>query len=105
MTPDENPAWKGVLDWVELKGNAVLASSVKQLVDDDPTTGTYTTIPVPPDVAQPSPDIISGPNLKTTRYNSNNPTAQMLSLQITWDAADQNFILYQSDVGSHPVGT
>src|SRR6266850_728106 len=104
MTPDENPAWKGVLDWVELKGNAVTATTVQQLTDDNPTTGTYITIPVAPDVAQLSPDIVSGPNLITMRYNSNNPTAQMVSLQINWAAANSNFILYQSDVASHPVG-
>ncbi len=104
VTPENNPAWKGVLDWVELKGDAVLASTVQQLTDDDPTTGTYINLPTSGS-PQPSPDITSGPNLKTTRYNSNTPTAQMISLTIVWSAANQNFHLYQSDVSSHPVGS
>lgn len=101
LTPDTNPAWKGVLDWIELKGDAVLASNVEQLTDDNPNTGVYTSIVAS---AQPSPDIISGANLKTTRYDSNQPTAQMLSVRITWPAVDANFHLYQNDVASHPVG-
>ena len=101
VTPDSAPPWKGVLDYVELKGDAVLATTVGQLTDDDPTTGAYLSITAS---AQPSPDITSGPNLKTTRYSSNNPTAQLLSLQIQWAAANSNFHLYQSVASMHSVG-
>lgn len=103
LTPESAPPWKGVLDYVELKGDAVLASNVSQLTDDDPTTGTYITIPTTGS-PQASPDITSGPNLKTTRYDSNTPTAQMLSLQIQWAAANSNFHLYQTVASMHSVG-
>lgn len=101
MTPDTNPWWKGVFDGIELKTNPVLASNVEQLTDADPSVGTYVSIAAS---AQPSPDITPSASLPTTRYTSNVPTAQMLSLKITWAAADSNFILYQSDVAYHPVG-
>ena len=101
LTPDANPAWKGVLDWVELKGNSVLASNVEQLTDADPTIDPYTSIVAS---AQPSPDITSSTNLRTTRYNSNTPSAQLLSVTITWPAVNSNFRLYQSDVGLHQIG-
>ena len=101
MTPDSNPWWKGVFDGIELKTNPVLASNVEQLTDADPTTGTYVSIA---GTAQPSPDITPSASLPTTRYSSNVPTAQMLSLRVTWPAENDNFILYQTDVAFHPVG-
>jgi hypothetical protein len=101
LTPDGNPSWPGVLDWVELKTDSVLPSDVLQLTDADPTIDPYTSIVAS---AQPSPSITSSANLKTTRYSSNTPTAQMGSLEIMWPAVNSNFKMYQVDWVWHPTG-
>ena len=101
LTPDANPGWKGVLDWIELKTDTGTADDVLQLTDDDPSVVPFTSIVAN---AEDSPDIIQGQALKTNRYPSAFPQAQMLALQVRWNAAESNFHLYQTDVALHPSG-
>lgn len=101
LTPDSAPEWKGAFDNIELKTDTQIASDVTQLVDDDPSLTPFTSIGA---TAIPSPDIIQGKNLLTTRYSSSYPQGQYLALQIFWPAVDQNFHLFQTCVALHPVG-
>jgi hypothetical protein len=101
LTPDGNPAWKGVLDWTEIKTDKQVPSIVQQLTDDDPAVGTYVDL-VPNQEA--SPDITQGKNLLTTRWTSNNPTAQLVSMKYGWPAVAVNFHLYTVDQSLHQVG-
>lgn len=101
LTPDSAPEWKGAFDNIELKTDTQLASDVTQLVDDDPSVTPFTSIGA---TAIPSPDIIQGQNLKTTRYSSSYPQGQYLALQIAWPTVDKNFHLFQTCVALHPIG-
>lgn len=101
LTPDGNPAWKGVHDWSEIKTDTQVPTVVMQLTDDDPATGTYVDL-LPNQEA--SPDITQGTNLLTTRWTSNSPTAQLLSMKYAWPSTATNFHLYQMDEAFHEVG-
>jgi len=101
LTPDNNPSFKGVHDWSEIKTDTHVPTQVLQLTDDDPTTAGYVDITAN---GQPSPDIQQGGNLLTTRWTSNYPQAQMMSMQFVWPAAEANFFLYQMDEAFHPSG-
>lgn len=101
MTPDGNPSFQGVHDWSEIKTDAVIPDKVEQLTDDDPTQAPYTDITAN---GEDSPLVTQGTYLKTKRYTSNNPTAQFMSMKFTWNAAAQNFHLYQMDEAFHGAG-
>lgn len=112
LTPDNNPAWRGFMDWTEIKTDANTPSRVEQLTDDDPTLAAFKNITAN---ALPSPDIPQGTYLKTMRYPSGEapsstgafaptPAAQLMSLKFTWDADGTNFKLYQIDLAYHSVG-
>ena len=98
LTPDDNPAIKGVHDWTEIKTDTVIPT-ITQCTDDDPGFGVY----VSPTTVQPSPDITQGTQLLTTRFNFNTPTAQMLSTRFVWPATNANFHLYNTDEAYHAV--
>lgn len=107
LTPDENIAAKGILDWTEIKTDPVPPSQVLQLTDDDPGLATFTDIS---GNKEPSPDIVQGQFLQTWRYTSGEanrvttPECQFISIQYVWPAIDQNFHLYTIDLSFHPAG-
>lgn len=101
LTPDGNPAWKGVLDWTEIKTDQVKPVKVEQLTDDDPTQAAFTDITVN---GESTPDITQGNYLQSWRYTSDNPTCQFISLRYTWAAANSNFHIYQLDQAFHQSG-
>jgi len=100
-TPEGNPSFRGVMDWTEIKTDINIPSAVSQLADDDPTQIPFTDLTAN---GIPSPDIPQGKFLKTTRYPSQYPGAQLMALQFTWGADAKNFKLMQMDVAFHPVG-
>lgn len=102
LNPEGNPAWKGVLDWSEVKTDTNRPSQVLQLTDDDPTVAPFTDITVN---EEPSPEITQGAALQTWRYTSNNPTAQLLAMKYVWKADGQNWHLFQIDQAYHQVGS
>lgn len=102
IAPQQNPSWKGVVDWIEWKQDTHTPSKVEQLTDDDPAMGTY--VDLTANIAN-SPEVTPGTGLLIKRATSNSPTAQLASLRITWPAEDANFKVYVLDVASHPVGT
>ncbi len=101
LTPEGNPAWKGVHDWSEIKTDTNPPDQVFQLTDDSPSQGTFVDITVN---AEPSPSITQGTYLQTWRYTSNNPTAQFLAMKFVWNAENLNFHLYQFDEALHQFG-
>lgn len=101
MTPEGNPSLRGVLDWTEIKTDTNPPSAVGQLTDDDPTLVPFADITAN---TLDSPDIMQGRYLKTTRYTSQFPAAQLIAMKFSWDADSTNFKLYQLDVSFHPVG-
>lgn len=98
-----NPAWRGVVDWIEAKTNAVILSNVSQLNDDDPASGTYTSIGA--NVIDP-PDVPQGTYIKLKRYPSMPDTnlARMSSIKLDWAAATTNWKLYTLDIAYHAYG-
>lgn len=112
MTPGGSPiagttgnvAWRGVLDWTEIKTDTNPPSKVEQLTDDDPTQASPPFADITPN-KEATPDITQGVALQAYRYTSNSPTCQLLSLRFTWPAIESNFHLYTLDVAYHPVGT
>jgi hypothetical protein len=102
LTPDDDPAWKGVHDWSEIKTDTHPPTQVLQLTDDNPDRVPFIDITAN---GQPSPEITQGQFLQTFRYNSNNPTAQLLAMKFVWPAENTNFFLYSMDEAMHPVGS
>ncbi len=101
LTPDNNPAFQGVHDFTEIKTDANLPSKVQILTDDDPASGVY--VDLTPN-EEPSPLIVQGKSLLTTRFPDNEQQAQFMSLMFTWPAAKVNFHLYQMDEAFHGSG-
>lgn len=101
LTPEGNPSHRGVIDWTEIKTDTNPPSTIGQLTDDDPRLAPFTDIT--PNTLD-SPDIIQGQFIKTTRYTSQFPGAQLAALSFTWDADSTNFHLMQFDLAFHPVG-
>lgn len=101
LTPDSNPSFQGVHDWSEISTDTVPPTQVLQLTDDDPTLASYTDISAN---AEPSPLITQGSFLQRWRYTSNFPTAQRMSMQFVWGAANSNFHLYEMDEAFHGAG-
>lgn len=102
LTPEGNPSLRGVLDWTEIKTDTNPPSKVEQLTDDDPLLAPFVDITAN---GEDSPDVIQGQFLKTTRYTSQFPGAQLLAVKCTWDADSTNFKLHQLDIAFHPVGS
>lgn len=94
MSDRSNPEWRGVVDNVEIKTGTDLCDTVKQLNDDDPAYATYTTIAA---TAEANLDVPQGTYIKLTRYPSAPATnvGRMTSIDMTWDAANQKFVMYQ----------
>lgn len=101
LTPDNNPSWKGVHDWTEIKTDQNPPDKMEQLTDDNPATGTW--VDLTANVLQ-TPDIIPGNGLGSWRYTSNHPVCQFLGTRFTWLAEDQNFHCYQWDIAFHQFG-
>jgi len=101
LTPDGNPAWKGVHDWSEIKTGPEIPVQVLQLTDDNPDVASYKDITAN---QLASPDVIQGTALLTTRWTSDYPNAQFLSMKFVWTAENKNFHLYQMDEAMHPSG-
>lgn len=101
LAPPNNPSFQGVHDWSEIKTDTQIPSQVLQLTDDDPTTAQYADITAN---GEPSPLVTQGGNLITTRWTSNFPQAQLMSMQFVWPAVAANFHLYQMDEGFHGSG-
>ncbi len=101
LSPPNNPSWKGVHDWSEIKTAQQPPVKVEQLTDDDPELATFTDVTAN---GEPSPDITQGNYLQSWRYTSNNPTAQFMAMRFTWPESAANFHLYQMDEAFHPSG-
>lgn len=94
MNDRSNPEWRGQVDNVELKTGTDLCDTVKQLNDDDPAYATYTEITA---TSENNLDVPQGTYIKLTRYPSAPTTnvGRMTSIDMTWNAANQKFSLYQ----------
>jgi hypothetical protein len=103
LTPDGNPSWKGVHDWSEIKTDANPPTQVLQLTDDDPDFALTSFVDITAN-GEDSPSITQGTFLKTTRFTSNTPTAQLMTMKYVWAAANSNFHLYTLDEGFHQFG-
>jgi hypothetical protein len=101
LTPDANPSFKGVHAWSEIKTDNQVPTQVSQMTDDDPTTAGYRDITAN---GEPSPDIVQGSAMLTTRWTAYDQTAQMMSMQFQWTTVNQNFHLYQMDESFYPFG-
>jgi len=101
VTPDGNPSWQGTHDWTEIKTDSVPPSQVLQLVDDDPTQGTYEDLTPG---QEPSPLLAhQGQFLQSWRYPATPESAAYVSLKMIW-AGGKQFHLYNLDMGFHPAG-
>lgn len=100
ISPAQNKAWKGVIDWVEWKRNAVPMGSVFQMTDDNPISGTF--VDLTRNIG-PSPNITQGKAILTERATSNSPTAQLATIRFEWPAANTGFEIYEIDLASHPI--
>lgn len=96
-----NPAWRGVVDWVEVERNTVALGSVALLVDDDPSLVAHTDMT---EVAEADLDLPQGSQLKVTRYRANpevGRACRRASFRFDWPAENSNFKLYQADIAYH----
>ncbi len=90
-----NPTSVGVLQYVGTERNNVGISDVKYLTDEDPASGTYTSIVA--NIVDPA-NRTNGTALVEKWYWSNTPAAQRVSAYLSWAAANTKFILYTLDM-------
>lgn len=106
ISPEQNPGWKGVIDWIEWKRNAVGISAIKQLTDDNPSTGNFLDLTFNEDGTSAifaSPEITQGKAILTERVTSNSPTAQLATVRFEWPATADKWELYSIDLASHQI--
>jgi hypothetical protein len=86
----------GYLRYLALERNSVAPATVKYLTDEDPATGTFTTIT---EITDP-PYRVQGTSLVEKWYQTQvGPAARRVSIRWDWAAASTNFKLYSIDVG------
>lgn len=86
-----NPAQIGVVDHIEVETNSAALSDLQYLTDEDPTTGSYTSIN---STAQGPPRRTQGTNLVETWYMQNTPGTRRESLKFVWPTSSSNFKFY-----------
>ena len=91
----DNPTAVSVLEYIGTELNAIALTDVKYLVDDDFTTGTYTSIFA--NETAPA-NRSNGTNLIEKWYWANTPAAQRVSGYLKWAAANTKFVLYTLDL-------
>jgi hypothetical protein len=91
----EQPTGVGVLEYVGIERNTVILENMAYLVDEDYRTGAYTSI-VGNEIDPPYRT--NGTDLVEKHYGANTPSAQRVSLLLSWSAANSNFILYTLDL-------
>ena len=100
MTPDQNPQWRGVCDYIGVESGATQPSQVRIVTDDDPTTAT----PLISDATVDADLRTQGVGAKEKYYKFNTPAARRVAYRLDWLAEDNNFAVYGVDVAFHPVG-
>jgi hypothetical protein len=100
----ENPDWVGLVDTFSVERNTVALADVKQLNDDDPSLGTYTSIfanEIDPPKRSQQANIVKKtyPSGSSLASSSSSATAQRVSFDLSWAAANSNFKLYSMDIG------
>jgi hypothetical protein len=94
------PGMASDLEYVGIERNAVALSDVKQLMDEDPDTGTYNSI----NANKVAPPLRSqGTNLLEEWFYSRTPAARRVSVRFEWAAATTNFKLYSFDLASREM--
>jgi len=89
------PEHVAYMEFVGMDTSAVLPSSVKFMLDDDPATASYTDIT--PNI-QDAPLKAQGTNVVDKWYYARKPTGKRCSLQINWGTGN-NFKLYTLSIG------
>lgn len=85
------PEHVAYLEYLGMDTNAILPTSVKRLIDDDPATGTYKDITANIKDAQLK---TQGVNILDKWYYDRQGTGKRCSTQVNWAAANSNFKLY-----------
>lgn len=85
------PEHVAYLEYLAMDSNAVLPTSVKRLIDDDPATATYTDITANVKDAQLK---TQGVNILDKWYYDRQGVGKRCSTQVNWAAASTNFKVY-----------
>lgn len=85
------PEHVAYIEYLAMDSNAVLPTTVKFLLDEDPATGTYTDITAN---VKDAPLKNQGVNIVDKWYYSRSGTAKRCSTQVNWAAANSNFKVY-----------
>jgi hypothetical protein len=88
------PGEVGNIEYVAIETNAVTATTVSYLTDEDPTSGSFTAISNPVD----PPNRTQGTNLVEKWFYVRNVTARRAAVKIAWAAASTEFRLYSIDM-------
>lgn len=85
------PEHVAYLEYLGMDSNAVLPTTVKFLIDEDPATGTYTDITAN---VKDAPLKTQGVNILDKWYYSRSTTGKRCSTQVNFAAANSNFKVY-----------
>lgn len=100
ITPDASAGSIADLEYFSLDTGSVVPPTVKILVDEDPSSGTFTD--VTSNSATPALRT-QGSTLKETWFYARSPAARRASLQMTWANSSVNFKLYGFDFASQEL--
>ena len=96
FTDPDNPRQVGQLESIIVERNSIVPSNVTFLFDEDPKTGTFTAAAS----AKDTPNRTAGTTLVEQWYDGNRSNSgRRCSIQITWAAANSEFILHAMSVG------
>jgi len=107
VSPDQAPDYYGVVDYVALETDTVLAADVRQLNDDDPrATDVSQWTSIKANEQESVKRSSQGKSVLRKEYTSQPETsnAQRISVYIEWPTADENFHLYSMDIKHHANG-
>lgn len=98
------PGEVGDLEYIALETNAVPATTISYLTDEDPSLGSFTPINAA-DAIVDAPNRTQGTNLVEKWYYSRIKTARRAAMSFAWAAASTEFRLYSMDlVGNETEG-
>lgn len=99
--PQEKSSWTGVIQNFAIETDENIASAVKVLTDEDPSSGTYTDITA--NITDPT-FRKNGVNLVKSQYGCTTviPMCERASFYMQWAAVNSNFLLFGLDMSWTP---